>query len=1818
MKKIKIGIISLTLSLILGIIPVPLANATTLRPPNNINSNTTVENIAQPTESTITEDFKQIHEREVATENTKPLHLENRTDTYGWEHTKEMHSLVEQPQISSRASSQPKTLQYLAILIEFPDMTDVDIDDEKTLKAIDMVLNSGGTNIRNQRETPVVSLKEYMNKFSYGFYQINGSVFPKNNAGQVVSHTASHSYNYYLKETHSNPDGYDPNIDDSNNPKSLTYRENELIEETLRAAAASIENLYSGDQLDINEDGYIDSVVFFVESRGTENDTSIIDWDDLLWSHQITSTMKTMIAGKKIGSYNLINTYDPNQPNSLFAHNGSKTTNLNQLKLNYARYATVHHEFMHTLNLPDLYRGYNNGVPVGFYDIMSTDDHYYPAGMLSILSRDHLKWGGTIPQLNVSDTITINRPKYQDSNEVTSYKIVSPMNSQEYFMVEFYEKGKYPLSTELNGRADGFIVYRINSKYHTNINGSDDGQRDYIFVLRPGEFLLGSGLSPLKDAVVLPTVGNTFGKTLTEVNYDSEWNNTTLYYSNGKNSGIKLEVTGSTADTITLKVTVPSISATSIQVDTENVQLDIGSFAFVNASLWPANHGDTATYQWSSNNQNIVTVNANTGQMTGVAAGNTQATVTATLQNGKTLTRTINVNVKPATDHTACRKHILMMVNGVSACVHPSNFSLHVCTNNFPDAEFYAYIYNRSGRDGYLTMNELQSIYNISVASRNITYLQGIEYFAELTDLNCSKNQLAELDISHNTALTTLDCQSNQLTTLHLTKNTALTTLNCNSNQLKTLDVSKNTNLAHLNCYSNQLTTLDVSKNTNLLHLNCSDNQLTTLDVSKHGRLLYLYCYSNQLKKLDVTQNTDLTRLYCYDNQLDKLDITMNTKLTELDCESNQLKELNVSQNTNLTRLYCDENKLTELDISRNTSLTILYCYSNQLTILDVSKNTALRRLECYDNQLATLNLTNHQWLNRVNLSNQNLTLPAKYQNDKWIIDLSESIPRDTLGRISISDPTYRYDSGTGIVQFNGSGHPVSFSYQYDTGKTDTTMTVQVNINAPPYAEGTGNLGTNASFNGETVSLSRALYTFTASNNGSYSVSGQTTTGETVYLQLRPGKPGYPQTIGGPVSITLEENNDGSFYIKSTSSYYTGYLYFWRDNKNYFDQQYRTDNDCKFLIYRRGTNSETTSFEVPGYVKVKNKQEIISGNQYLIVAKVKDGYYALYPSNSINNKYSHVIKINSKNISDGMGNLGSDAGFTEQMVSLRNALYTFTANNGGYTVTAHTTSGETVNLCLRGGNAGYPQTTGNPGIISLIENNDGSFYIKSSSPGYTGYLYFWRENNKLYFDQSVELGYTYNKRFYLYRLAEIGETPSNEVPGYVQVTKSNAVISGGQYLIVAEAEGACYALYPSSTTNNRYSSVIRVNSVGLENGTGNLGNNISFTGQTVSLSNSLYTFTSNSSGYTVSAQTNSGQTVSLCLRPGKAGYPQTTDSRGIITLTQNNDGTFYIKSSSREYNGYLYFWQDASKLYFDQTLTNNSEDYNNKFLLFRPAIEGEKSSTEIPGYVWVNNANAITNGGQYLIVTEAHNTYYALHPSNDTNNNKYSHVIKINPPLLLPSGTCNLGTDNKFNGPIVSLKNALYDFTNSDNKCTISSKISSGEKVTLCLRPGKASYPQTTNSTCNTRLYATTQNHSFMINTFTDQYDGFLYFYHDSNKLYFDQTTQYDQNDVNQNFFLYRPAAANEKSSTEVPGYVRVTSYQTIGSGKQYLITTEVNGNYYGLYPSNSSNNPYAHVMKINSDQTDSFANQLNNLGMDDVFTYIFYFIYLWQINNGQ
>ncbi len=317
-------------------------------------------------------------------------------------------------------------------------------------------------------------------------------------------------------------------------------------------------------------------------------------------------------------------------------------------------------------------------------------------------------------------------------------------------------------------------------------------------------------------------------------------------------------------------------------------------------------------------------------------------------------------------------------------------------TNKFTDANFLAAVRDKigKGKTDEIYDTDVALVGYLNVSEKNIASLAGIEYFTALTDLNCSRNQLTELDVGNNTALTNLDCSRNQLTELDVSSNTALTELNCYNNRLKTLDVSNNIVLKELNCsfnemetlnvsgnkaltklycYMNQLETLNVSNNTALTVLDCSYNQLTTLNVS-NTVLSDLNCYNNQLTELDVSSNTALTDLDCSLNQLTTLIVNSNTTLTSLNCYNNQLAKLDMSSNTALTYLDCSYNQLTSLNVSSNTALTKLYCFSNQLTTLDVSSNTALTSLDCYSNLLTTLDLSGSKALTSLGCFDNHLT----------------------------------------------------------------------------------------------------------------------------------------------------------------------------------------------------------------------------------------------------------------------------------------------------------------------------------------------------------------------------------------------------------------------------------------------------------------------------------------------------------------------------------------------------------------------------------------------------------------------------------------------------------------------------------------------------------------------------------------------------------------------------------------------------------------------------------------------------------------------------
>ena len=383
---------------------------------------------------------------------------------------------------------------------------------------------------------------------------------------------------------------------------------------------------------------------------------------------------------------------------------------------------------------------------------------------------------------------------------------------------------------------------------------------------------------------------------------------------------------------------------------------------------------------------------------------------------------------------------------------------------NFPDANFRTYISNETGvsMGGIISDAALASVTWFSVSYKEISSLQGIEYFTELKQLYCSNNKITSLDLSKNTKLTKLECDRNQLTSLDVSKNTALYELHCVRNQLTSLDVSKNVELKNLYCNYNQLTSIDVSKNTKLTWLYIRNNQLTSIDVSKNTKLTILNIGQNQLTSLDVSKNTKLTDLICGRNPISSIDVTKNTELGILDCGASQLSSLDVTKNMQLKQLYCGENNISTLNLSNNTELRTLTCANCKINQLDLSNKTKLEILRCNGNRLTNLNLDNNTSLTdrtAVDVGNQSSTRRFQINNynsnvhNCWTLFVNTTdASRIRALKIDGVSKTPKITGGWLIVSEDLKKIPLKVEYEIFTGNEAAGwMPVTVNYNVKRY-----------------------------------------------------------------------------------------------------------------------------------------------------------------------------------------------------------------------------------------------------------------------------------------------------------------------------------------------------------------------------------------------------------------------------------------------------------------------------------------------------------------------------------------------------------------------------------------------------------------------------------------------------------------------------------------------------------------------------------------------------------------------------------------------
>lgn len=105
---------------------------------------------------------------------------------------------------------------------------------------------------------------------------------------------------------------------------------------------------------------------------------------------------------------------------------------------------------------------------------------------------------------------------------------------------------------------------------------------------------------------------------------------------------------------------------------------------------------------------------------------------------------------------------------------------------HFPDYAFRNFVTANCDihADGFLDYDELHAVTHLNLFNKDIANLQGIEYFTELTWLDCSYNRLTQLTLTENCNLVTLFCQYNQLTQLIVKNCPSLCFLYCHDNQL--------------------------------------------------------------------------------------------------------------------------------------------------------------------------------------------------------------------------------------------------------------------------------------------------------------------------------------------------------------------------------------------------------------------------------------------------------------------------------------------------------------------------------------------------------------------------------------------------------------------------------------------------------------------------------------------------------------------------------------------------------------------------------------------------------------------------------------------------------------------------------------------------------------------------------------------------------------------------------------------------------------------------------------------------------------------------
>lgn len=378
----------------------------------------------------------------------------------------------------------------------------------------------------------------------------------------------------------------------------------------------------------------------------------------------------------------------------------------------------------------------------------------------------------------------------------------------------------------------------------------------------------------------------------------------------------------------------------------------------------------------------------------------------------------------------------------------------------FPDPEFRDYLSWRFQiNEGEIIpeqiLNETKELMVGTTHAGNgfIEDLTGIEYFKNLTSLNCRRNNIKNIDLSNNDKLEELNCEGNFIKEIDFTGCTGLKKLYCGDNMIENLDVSNLKNLEELDCSENNISDINLKINTSLKVLNLSKNKITNIDLKPNTQLKELEICDTKLKNIDLSGNKLLetidlsTNKYDYGKKGEITDINLsnNNELRILKLSNNKISSINLKNKDKLNRLDLSGNNISKIDLSDCINLKLLNLSSNKLRELDLTSVKSFYEegegVWIEGNEIGKLDVSEFK---REQRFRQSIHLNV---NSNKFIDLNKEfgITEDDINNKKIEIETENININGTKLEWKGNA-PRNIEYTYKCGGRNNKVFLDVNL----------------------------------------------------------------------------------------------------------------------------------------------------------------------------------------------------------------------------------------------------------------------------------------------------------------------------------------------------------------------------------------------------------------------------------------------------------------------------------------------------------------------------------------------------------------------------------------------------------------------------------------------------------------------------------------------------------------------------------------------------------------------------------------------------